>query len=170
MQVVLLEQAVVDANLIGPRAQATSSDYPGAARAVIERSGGASLFLQACGGNINPRYGIGYEVDCRDTKDREGAVLGGEVIKVASGIRTNVTRGPRTLLGTVGISLWPWLPVDGSTCPYLGAVDQTLALPLSELPSLVTALDRERSYREELAELASQGVWERLALFEPSTW
>jgi len=139
--------------LFGPRAQATSSDYPGAARVVIERSGGLSVFLQGCGGNINPRYGIGYEVDCRDTKDREGAVLGGEVVKVSSGIRTHVRRGPRTLLGTVGISLWPWLPVDGPACTYLGAADRTLTLPLSELPSLKTALELEARYRAEEADL-----------------
>ena len=142
--------------LQGPRTQATSSDYPGAARAVIERSGGLSLFLQGCGGNINPRYGIGFELDCRDTKDREGAILGGEVVKVASGIRTNVRRGPRTPLGTVGISLWPWLPVDGPAGHYLGAVDQTVQLPLSALPSLETALDLQNRYRGELAELREQ--------------
>ncbi len=144
--------------LIGPRQQATSSDYPGAARTVIEPAGGMSLFLQGCGGNINPRYGIGFEADCRDTKDREGAVLGAEVIKVASGIRTNVHRGSRTLLGSVGISLWPWLPASGPTCHYLGAVDQTLLLPLSELPSLETALDLERKYRGELTELREKGA------------
>jgi len=139
--------------LQGPRTQATSSDYPGAARAVIERTGGLSLFLQGCGGNINPRYGIGFEIDCRDTKDREGAILGSEVVKVASGIRTNVRRGPRTPLGGVGISLWPWLPVDGPAGHRLGAVDQTLALPLSELPSLETALEIDTRYRDELAGL-----------------
>ena len=139
--------------LVGPQTQTTSSDYPGAARAVIEPSRGLSLFLQGCGGNINPRYGIGFEVDCRDTKDHEGAVLGGEVVKVASGIRTNVRRGPRTLLGSVGISLWPWLPVDGPTCEHLDAVDQTLSLPLSELPSPETARDIEKRYRGELAAL-----------------
>jgi len=144
--------------LQGPRTEATSSDYPGAARAVIERSGGLSLFLQGCGGNINPRYGIGFELDCRDTKDREGAILGSEVVKVAAGIRTNVRRGPRTPLGTVGISLWPWLPVDGEAGQHLGAVDRTVPLPLSELPSLETALDLEQRYGGELAELRERSA------------
>ena len=56
---------------VGPRAEIASSDFVGPARDVIERSlGGLALFLQGCGGNINPRYGIGYEVDCRETKNR----------------------------------------------------------------------------------------------------
>ncbi len=142
--------------LMGPRTRATSSDYPGSARAVIEPAGGTSLFLQGCGGNINPRYGIGFEVDCRDTKDREGSILGAEVSKVAAGIRTNVRRGPRTLLGSVGISLWPWLPVDGPTGGHLGAAHRTLALPLSEMPSLETALDLEKRYTQELAVLRAK--------------
>ena len=54
---------------VGSRSQVASPDYPGPARDVLERSlGGLALFLQGCGGNVNPRVGIGYEVDCRDTK------------------------------------------------------------------------------------------------------
>jgi hypothetical protein len=92
--------------IMGPRAQAASSDYPGAARRLVEDViGGTALFLQACGGNVNPRYGIGFEVDCRDVKDREGAVLAGAVIATASNLRTHKRRGPRTLLGDLGIAV-----------------------------------------------------------------
>ena len=66
-----------------------SSDFPGVARAVAEASPAGSLFLQGGGGNVNPRAGMGFEVDCRDTKRRVGLELGGEVRAVAAGIRTN---------------------------------------------------------------------------------
>jgi hypothetical protein len=126
---------------IGPRSVVASSDYPGPARAVVERSlGGLAMFLQGCGGNVNPAVGIGYEVDCADTKDRVGMVLGGEVVRVAAGIRTNRRAGPRTTLGSVpNILVIPWLWVDGSECHHLSAVEDTVALEFGELPPLEKA-------------------------------
>ena len=138
--------------IIGPRSQAASSDYPGAARRLIEDViGGTALFLQACGGNINPRYGIGFEVDCRDVKDREGAVLAGAVIATASNLRTHKRRGPRTLLGDLGIALWPWVAVDDATAPPAAAVERTLVIPLSDLPPLDVAQRLRDRYAAELA-------------------
>ena len=86
---------------------------------MLERNlGGLALFLQGCGGNINPRVGIGYEVDCRDTKNRVGLELGGEALKVAAGIRTNTRAGERRPLGNVpNILFTPWEPVDGPPAP-----------------------------------------------------
>ena len=100
---------------VGSRSQVASSDYPGPAREVLERNlGGLALFLQGCGGNINPRVGIGYEVDCRDTKNRVGLELGGEALKIAARIRTNTRAGERRPLGNVpNILFTPWEPVDG---------------------------------------------------------
>jgi hypothetical protein len=83
---------------VGGRSAVASADYPGPAREVLERSlGGLALFLQGCGGNVNPRVGIGYEVDCRDTKDRVGLALGGEALTVAARIRTDTRAGERRL-------------------------------------------------------------------------
>ena len=100
---------------VGSRSQVASPDYPGPAREVLERNlGGLALFLQGCGGNINPRVGIGYEIDCRDTKNRVGLELGGEALKVAAGIRTNTKAGERRPLGNVpNILFTPWEPVHG---------------------------------------------------------
>jgi neutral ceramidase len=138
--------------IMGPRAQAASSDYPGAARRLIEDViGGTALFLQACGGNVNPRYGIGFEVDCRDVKDREGTVLAGAVIATASNLRTHKRRGSRTLLGDLGIALWPWVAVDGMIAPPAAAVERTLAIPLSDLPPLNVAQGLRDRYAAELA-------------------
>lgn len=127
--------------VVGPRSLVSSPDFPGAARDLVERTlGGLSLFLQACGGDIMPAGGMGYEVDCRDAKNRLGMMLGAEVIKVAAGLRTHIRRGPRTSLSSVSrITLWPWIPVDGPTCSYLGAVDDVLPLPFIQLPSLTEA-------------------------------
>src|SRR5688572_16508872 len=99
--------------VVGPRDQAASPDFPGPARRVVESTlGRLTLFLQACGGDVMPLGGMGYETDCSDANDRVGTMLGGEVLKVAAGLRTHLRRGERTALGSVSaISLWPWVPV-----------------------------------------------------------
>ena len=126
---------------VGSRSQVASADYPGPARDVLERNlGGLALFLQGCGGNINPRVGIGYEVDCSDTKNRVGLELGGEALKVAAAIRTNTRAGERRPLGNVpNILFTPWEPVHGDTCTHLAAAETTVALDYDELPSLEKA-------------------------------
>jgi len=126
---------------MGPRSAVASSDFPGAARQVIERSlGGLALFLQGGGGNINPRAGMGYELDCRDTKHRVGLELGGEVVRVAAGIRTSTRPGRRRPLGNVpNILFAPWELVSGDTCTHLGAAETTTPLDYIELPSLERA-------------------------------
>ena len=127
--------------VVGPRDLSASPDFPGAARGAIEKLlGGQSLFLQACGGDIMPKGGMGYETDCHDAKDRTGMMLGSEAARVAAGLRTNERRGERTTMGSVStITLWPWTPVTGPTCSYLGAVSETLALRFIAFPPLAEA-------------------------------
>ena len=126
---------------VGGRSAVASADFPGPAREVLEHNlGGLALFLQGCGGNINPRVGIGYEVDCRDTKNRVGLELGGEALKIAAGIRTNTRAGERRPLGNIpNILFTPWEPVHGDTCTHLAAAQTTVALEFDELPSLEKA-------------------------------
>jgi len=126
---------------MGPRSAVASSDFAGVARQVVERSlGGLALFLQGGAGNINPRAGMGYEIDCRDTKHRVGLELGGEVVRVAAGIRTNTRPGERRPLGNVpNILFTPWEPVSGDTCTHLSAAETTVPLDYIELPSLEQA-------------------------------
>jgi neutral ceramidase len=147
--------------LWGPRAFRYSSDFPGAARAVVERNlGGTALFLQACSGDVNPRYGIGAEVDPTETKDREGTVLGAEVLRVASEIRTAHRRGARTPLSGFGISLWPWLPVNEHAPAKIAGAERRLDLPLSELPSAEDAREIQAGHHRELDRLeASDAPW-----------
>jgi len=140
--------------VMGPRAHVASSDFPGAARDVVEQSlGGLSLFLQACGGNINPIGGIGYEVDGRDTRRRVGTVLGGEVLKVAAEIRTHVQRGEQRPIGPLAnILLWPWEPVTGESCTFLGAVEETETLQFGPLPPREEAVAIHAKWKQKLAE------------------
>ncbi len=126
---------------VGPRSMVASTDYPGPARTLVERElGGLAIFLQGCGGNINPAVGIGYEVDCRDTKNRVGLELGGQVLTLAAGIRTDRRPGQRRTLGSVPEILFtPWEAVDGPTCTALAASEEILTLTYDELPSLEKA-------------------------------
>jgi hypothetical protein len=127
---------------VGSRSQVASADYPGPAREVLERNlGGLALFLQGCGGNVNPRVGIGYEVDCSDTKDRVGLELGGEALRVAAQIRTNTRAGERRPLGNVpNILFTPWEPIEhGPTCTHLAAAATTVELEYDQLPTLERA-------------------------------
>jgi hypothetical protein len=126
---------------VGGRSMVASTDYPGPARDVLERTlGGLAVFLQGCGGNMNPRVGIGYEIDCRDTKNRVGLELGGEALKIAAGIRTNTRPGERRPLGNIpNILFTPWEPVTGDTCTHLAAAENTIPLEYIELPPLEQA-------------------------------
>ena len=137
--------------VVGPRDQAASPDFPGPARRVVESTlGGLTLFLQACGGDVMPVGGMGYETDCSDANVRVGTMLGGEAVKVAAGLRTHLRRGERTALGSVSsISLWPWVPVeDEGVEARLDARSERIWLDFVDLPTLEAAqaiLDEKRA-------------------------
>lgn len=159
---------------VGSRSQVASPDYPGPARDVLERNlGGLALFLQGCGGNVNPRVGIGYEVDCRDTKHRVGLELGGEALKVAASIRTNTRAGERRPLGNVpNILFTPWEHVDGDTCTHLEAAETTVPLEYDELPSPERAREILTHWRRTREERAAGGAldWEIRAAKKYEHW
>jgi hypothetical protein len=159
---------------IGPRSVVASADYPGPAREVVERSlGGLSLFLQGCSGNVNPSVGIGYEIDCTDTKNRLGTELGGEVVKVAASIRTNRRPGTRTTFGSVpNILVTPWEWVDGNECHSLSAVEDTIELEFGELPSLEAAQALRMYWNDTLRERVATGAetWEVRVAKKYANW
>jgi neutral ceramidase len=153
---------------VGPRAFVSSPDYPGAARNMVEKClGGTAVFLQGCGGNVNPKWGIGYEIDCRDSKNRLGAILAGEVLKVAADIHTHVILGERVPLGNVpNILFHPWEPVDGCACTYLGGAEEIVPLDFIDLPPLEKAQEFYNYWSQRRQERQSSGAqdWEiRLA-------
>jgi hypothetical protein len=147
---------------VGPRSMVASTDFPGPARDIIESGlGGLAIFLQACGGNINPRVGIGYEIDCRDTKNRVGYELGGEVLKVAANLRTHLQAGERTPLGNVpNILFRPWQPVEGDSCTYLGAVEEVIKLGFIELPTMEKAEAVRNEWQKTLAQREADAAQE----------
>jgi hypothetical protein len=137
---------------VGPRSTVSSTDFPGPARKLIEAAiGGVAIFLQGCGGNINAT-GIGYEVDCRDTKDRTGLRLGAEVVKVAAGLRTNTRKGERATFGSVrGILATPWVQVDDAPDVLeINAIERTVELDFSAVPSPAEAKRRLNTWENEL--------------------
>ncbi len=147
---------------VGPRSLVASADYPGPARDVIEKQlGGLALFLQGAGGNINPRVGIGWEIDCSDTKDRVGTQLGAEVLKVASSIRTNRKQAPRIPLGNIpNILFTPWVDVEDSGEAVIAAADTTVKLTFTELPSLKEALAIQKKWTDLQEKNRTQGAQE----------
>lgn len=159
---------------VGPRSVVGSADYPGPARDVVERClGGLSLFLQGCGGNVNPAVGIGCEVDCAETKNRVGTALGGEVLKVAAGIRTNRRAGPRTTLGSVpNILVVPWAYVDGPDRRRLAVAEGSVSLEFGELPTLEHARSIHARWTQTLAERLESGAqeWEIRVAKKYANW
>ena len=159
---------------IGGRAAVASSDYPGVARDLLERSlGGLALFLQGCGGNINPRVGIGYEIDCRDTKNRVGLELGGEALKIAARIRTNRRAGERKPLGNVpDILFTPWEQVARREPTLLSAAEKAVALAYVPLPSLHEAKAIAEQWRSTLAYRLDRGAqdWEIRVAVKMDRW
>jgi len=160
---------------VGSRSAVASTDYPGPARDVIEQSlGGLALFLQGCGGNVNPRVGIGYEIDCRDTKNRVGLELGGEALRVAARIRTNTKAGERRPLGNVpNILFTPWERIDTTdTCTHLAALETTVALEYVALPSLERARELHEHWRQLAEERRAGGAldWEIRAAQKYEHW
>ena len=150
--------------VVGPNSRVASPDFPGASRTAIEQAlGGLSLYLQGGGGDIMPVGGMGWEEDCRDSKDRVGMALAGEVIKVAAGLRTNVRKGERTWLPSLlgpGMTLTPWIPVEGHAVEHFDAVSETITLDLIPFPSLAEA-ERLRAERERDLEEAEASGQER---------
>jgi hypothetical protein len=150
---------------VGPRSLVASADYPGPAREVVEQNlGGLALFLQGAGGNINPRVGIGWEIDCSDTKNRVGTALGAQVLEVASNIRTNKKQAARVPMGNIpNILFTPWVDVEDNGNALIATADTTVKLTFTELPSLEQALAIQKKWTDLQEQHRTQGAqdWEK---------
>ncbi|MET0772373.1 MAG: hypothetical protein ABWZ82_04755 [Candidatus Limnocylindrales bacterium] len=128
---------------VGPRSRLASPDFPGPMRRMVETTlGGTCLFLQGGGGDIMPLWGMSQDEDATDDKDRVGWMLGGEVVRVASAIRTHRERGERAYLPALlgkGLAVRPWVPVAGPSVTALDARAITVSLDLVPLPDMSEA-------------------------------
>ena len=160
--------------VVGARATALSADFPGPARKVIEESiGGVVLFMQGCGGNLNPQVGIGFEEDCSDTNFRVGAALGAEALRVALGIRTNKFQGPRVELNNIpNILFKPWQERTDHPAIELASSEELVHFTFGPLPSLEYAEELVKTWRREVENRLSRDVlpWEIRAAKKYLAW
>jgi neutral ceramidase len=139
--------------VVGPNHHATAPDYPGPARDVLETAlGGTALFLQACGGNISPRTGIGHEADGGPAQRLVGTQLGAEALRVAAGIRTDAHQSAdrRPFENVPGILSRPWEPIDEPSIAVAAAAE-TVRLGYGPLPDLAEAERIHADWRRTLA-------------------
>ncbi len=143
---------------MGPKFLGLSPDFPGPARDVIERATGAmAVFLQAAAGDINPITGIGPTEDDGENMTRLGNSLGGEVLKVLAGIRTNQKRGERIIFASLTKnSMYTYVPVEDVPVT-LDAAGETAQLPLVDLPCLEDARGILAQCEQRLAKAKSDG-------------
>ena len=149
---------------VGPRSRLASPDFPGPMRRMVEATlGGTCLFLQGGGGDIMPLWGMSHDEDATDDKDRVGWMLGGEVVRVASSIRTQVERGDHvnlpSLLGR-GVTMRPWVPVTDPSVTALDARSAPVTLDLVPMPDMEEA-KRLRAERQAELDAAIAGDSDR---------
>lgn len=160
--------------VVGARATALSADFPGPARKIVEDTvGGVALFMQGCGGNLNPRVGIGYEEDCSDTNFRVGSALGAEVLRVALGIRTDKYQDERVELDNIpNILFKPWHERTEHPAVVLASSEKLVHFTFSPLPSLESAEELVTKWTKEVEDRPSRDVhaWEVRAAKKYLAW
>lgn len=151
-----------------------SADFIGPARSLIqEKVGGLAFFLQGCGGNVNPRVGIGYERDCSEAVYRVGTALGAEVTRVALGISTHRYQDQRTTVnGVPNILFKPWQYRDDHAAVVIAAAEETVAFRYSPLPDEAILHREEAAWRAELEDRIARGAlsWEIRAARTVHAW
>lgn len=145
--------------VLGPKSTCLSPDFVGPARRIVESVTRApSLFLQGAAANINPVCGIGTgdPVQFSDS-ERLGTTLAGEVIKLWSGIRTDLRHGPRRIVQSVAaISTWSYEACEEATIQSFGLATRQLTLPMDSLPDLEFARRQAAEKRRILDELRAR--------------
>ena len=136
----------------GAQSPTLSADFPGPARKIVEKNvGGTVLFMQGCGGNINPQVGIGYEKDCSEEVYRMGTALGAEVVRIALGLRTNKYQKDRVLLQNVpNILFKPWKERSDHPEVILRAGHEIAKFNFVPLPSQSEAQELQRYWENEI--------------------
>lgn len=148
----------------GAASPTLSADFPGPAKRLLEEKvGGLAFFLQGCGGNLNPRVGIGYERDCSESVYKVGTALGGEAVKVALGLETHRYQKDRvTFKGVPNILFKPWQPVTTHVFVVLAGAEEIVPFRFSPLPSEELLKAQRASWMKEVEERTARGAlsWE----------
>jgi len=141
-----------------------SADYPGPARRLVEEKvGGVGIFLQGCGGNLNPQVGIGYERDCSESVYRVGTALGAEVVRIALSLNTHRFQGERTTLNNVpNILFKPWRARTDHPEVVLAGAEEIIPFRFSPLPDEKILREEEAMWRREIDDRIARGAlsWE----------
>jgi len=92
---------------LGPKTNRISPDFPGPARRLVEQAMGCpAIFLQGCGGNMNPASGIGQDAEASplvgDDMTRLGHRLGSAVLSVVQKLDTHRRRKEPVFVESVG--------------------------------------------------------------------
>ena len=158
----------------GAASPTLSADFPGPAKRIIEEKvGGVALFLQGCGGNVNPQVGIGYETDCTESVYRVGTALGAEVVRVALGIETHRYQKERVLLNNVpNILFKPWTAVTDHAEMTLSGREEVVPFRYSPLPERSVIESEEVKWRKEIDDRTARGAlsWEIRAARTIHAW
>lgn len=158
----------------GAQAPTLSADFPGSAKRIVEQKvGGVALFLQGCGGNINPSVGIGYERDCTESVYRMGTALGAEAVRVAMGLNTHRRQDERVQLnGVPNVLFKPWIPVHEDCEVLVAGAEEIIRLGYSPLPDAEFMRSEELRWRSEINERLARGAfdWEVRVARAFHTW
>ena len=136
----------------GAASPTLSADFPGPARRLVEgKVGGVAIFLQGCGGNLNPKVGIGYEKDCSESVYRVGTALGAEVVRIALGLNTHRFQSERTTLnGVPNILFKPWQERTDHPEVTLAGAEEIVKFRYSPLPDEKYLRSQEEHWRKEI--------------------
>jgi len=138
----------------GAQSPTLSADFPGPAKRLVkEKVGGLAFFLQGCGGNINPKVGIGYEKDCSESVYKMGTALGAEVVRVALSLETHRFQRDRVLMNNVpNILFKPWQAVEGHAEVVLKGAEEIVPFRFSPLPDKSVLEAELAKWEKELAD------------------
>ncbi|HVF09251.1 MAG TPA: neutral/alkaline non-lysosomal ceramidase N-terminal domain-containing protein [Abditibacteriaceae bacterium] len=147
---------------LGPRTNVISPDFIGPARALVERETGClALFMQGCAGNMNPITGIGQDAEGYEDTVRLGHLLGGEVVKVCSTLRTHRRRKEPLLVQSVAVYwLYEYEPISPGGEGSVRVQEIHMQLPLTPFAPL-EEIERERAtWAERLSDARQRSVRE----------
>ncbi|MCW5980173.1 MAG: neutral/alkaline non-lysosomal ceramidase N-terminal domain-containing protein [Bryobacteraceae bacterium] len=132
-------------------------DFPGPARAVVEREvGGVSLFLQGAAANLSPRRGFTGD---RRVYRRLGTILGLEAAKVACSLETLPRREDFIEIQPSGapIAIYEDVPMEPAP-PRLRVVQRTLQLPARKFRPPEELEAEAAALRAEMNRLRKEGA------------